>query len=140
MDAAVKKIESTKSLNQIISGNVVKLKIHLMQVFSLLYRYPAFGRLWMGRFISLCGDAFTLIALPWFVLQITGSGVATAGILLTLQLPAILTSTAIGSLIDRFQPRTIIMIDNGLRTFIIALIPILYWFGMLKPWQLFFTH
>jgi MFS family permease len=107
------------------------------QSFSLLSRHPAFGRLWVGRSISLFGDAFTLIALPWFVLQVTESGTATAGILLTLQLPAILTSMVIGSLIDRFQPRTIITIDNGLRTFIVGLIPILYWFGLLELWLLF---
>ena len=113
------------------------MKNQIWQMFSLLYRYPAFGRLWVGRLISLFGDAFTLIALPWFVLKITGSGTATAGILLTLQLPAILTSMAIGSLIDRFQPRAIITIDNGLRTFIIGLIPILYLFGLLELWLLF---
>ena len=109
----------------------------LRQAFRLLYRYPAFGRLWVGRSISLFGDAFTMIALPWFVLQITDSGTATASILLTLQLPAILTSMSIGSLIDRFQPRTIITIDNGLRTLVIGLIPILYWFGRLELWMLF---
>ena len=103
----------------------------------MLYRYPAFGRLWAGRLVSLFGDALTLIALPWFVLQVTGSGTATAGILLTLQLPAILTSLGIGSLIDRFQPRAIIAIDNGLRCLIIGLIPVLYWFGLLELWLLF---
>jgi len=113
------------------------MKNQIWQAFRLLYRYPAFGRLWIGRSISLFGDAFTLIALPWFVLQITGSGTATASILLTLQLPALLTSMAIGSLIDRFQPRAIITIDNGLRTLIIGLIPILYWFGLLELWLLF---
>jgi len=113
------------------------MKNQLWKVFSLLYRYPAFGRLWIGRSISLFGDALTLIALPWFVLQVTGSGTAVAGILLALQLPAILTSMVIGSLIDRFQPRIIIAIDNGLRTFIIGLIPILYWFGLLELWLLF---
>jgi len=107
------------------------------QAFSLLYRYPAFGRLWLGRLVSLFGDAFALIALPWFVLQLTGSGTATAGILLTLQLPAIATSIVIGSLIDRFQPRAIIAIDNGLRTLIIGLIPLLYWSGGLEIWLLF---
>jgi hypothetical protein len=50
------------------------------QVLGLLYRYPAFGRLWAGRLVSLFGDAFALIALPWFVLQVTGSGTVTAGI------------------------------------------------------------
>src|SRR5215216_3541629 len=113
------------------------MKNQTWQAFRLLYRYPAFGRLWIGRSISLFGDAFTLISLPWFVLQITESGTATASILLTLQLPAILTSLAIGSLIDRFQPRTIITIDNSLRTLIIGLIPILHWFGLLELWLLF---
>jgi MFS family permease len=113
------------------------MKNQIWQAFRLFHRYPAFGRLWVGRSISLFGDAFTLIALPWFVLQATASGTATAGILLTLQLPAILTSMVIGSLIDRFQPRAIITIDNGLRTLIIGLIPVLYWFGLLELWLLF---
>jgi MFS family permease len=113
------------------------MKNQFWQAFSVLYRYPAFGRLWIGRLISLFGDALTLIALPWFVLQVTESGTATAGILLTLQLPAILTSLVIGSLIDRFQPRAIITIDNGLRTLIVGLVPILYWFDLLELWLLF---
>jgi MFS family permease len=113
------------------------MKNQLWKAFSLLYRYPAFRRLWIGRLISLFGDALTLIALPWFVLQVTESGTATAGILLILQLPAILTSMVIGSLIDRFQPRVIIAIDNGIRAFIIGLIPILYLFGLFELWLLF---
>ncbi len=113
------------------------MKNHIWQAFGLLYRYPAFGRLWIGKLISSCGDEFAVIALPWFVLQITGSGTATAGIMLTMQLPAILTSTILGSLIDRFQPRTIMTMDNGLRTIIVGLIPILYWFGGLELWLLF---
>jgi len=44
---------------------------------------------------------------------------------------------AIGSLVDRFQPRVILSIDNGLRTLIIGLIPILHWFGLLELWMLF---
>src|SRR6266496_6481381 len=126
-----------KAPRRMISKNGSKLKTHLWQVFSLLYRYPAFGRLWVGRLVSLFGDAFALIALPWFVLQVTGSGTATAGILLTLQLPAIITSMVIGSLIDRFQPRAIITIDNAIRTVIFGVIPILYWFGWLELWILF---
>src|SRR6266545_6778148 len=113
------------------------MKNQFWRPFRLLCRYPAFGRLWVGRSISLFGYAFTLIALPLFVLQITDSGTATASILLTLQLPAVLTSMGIGSLIDRFQPRVIITIDNSLRTLIIGLIPILYWFGLLVLWMLF---
>ena len=128
---------NTKPPERITPRRLSKLKVQLWQVFGLLYHYPAFGRLWVGRLTSLFGDAFALIALPWFVLQVTGSGVATAGILLTLQLPAMITSLGIGSLIDRFQPRAIITIDNSARTLIIALIPILYWLGWLELWLLF---
>jgi hypothetical protein len=64
--------------------------IRFWQVFRLLYRYPAFSRLWVGRLVSLFGDAFAFIALPWFVLKVTGSGAATAGILLTLSFPPLL--------------------------------------------------
>jgi hypothetical protein len=39
-------------------------------------RSPAFLRLWLGLSISYVGDQFTTIALLWFVLQLTGSGVA----------------------------------------------------------------
>ncbi len=38
--------------------------------------HPAFRRLWLGLVISRLGDQFTVIALIWFVLQLTGSGVA----------------------------------------------------------------
>jgi MFS family permease len=113
------------------------MKNQTSQAFRLLYRYPTFGRLWIGRTISLLGDSMTMIALPWFVLEVTGSGAATAGILLALQLPAILTSMVIGSLVDRFQPRAIITIDNGARTVIVGLISVLYWLGLLELWLLF---
>jgi MFS family permease len=133
----VRRIYGTAKLTDGYIGVSYYMKNQIWQAFRLLYRYPAFGRLWVGRSISLFGDAFTLIALPWFVLQVTGSGTATAGILLTLQLPTLLTSMVVGSLIDRFQTRFIVSIDNGLRTLIIGLIPVLYWFGLLEVWLLF---
>ena len=105
-----------------------------MVCYIAILHLAAFGLAGQYR---LFGDAFALISLPWFVLQVTGSGTATAGILLALQLPAVLTSMVIGSLMDRYQPRVIITIDNGVRTLIIGLIPILYWFGLLALWLLF---
>ena len=103
----------------------------------LLFRYPAFGRLWAGRLVSLFGDAFAVIALPWFVLQATGLGAAAAAILLALQLPAILTSIGMGWLIDRVQPRAIIALDNVLRALILGLIVIWYASGAQELWMLF---
>jgi len=46
------------------------MKNQLWQAFGLLHRYPAFGRFWVGRSISMFGDAFTLIALHWSALAV----------------------------------------------------------------------
>ncbi len=110
---------------------------HFWQAATLLRRYPTFARFWVAKLISLLGDNMAFIALPWFVLQTTHSGTATAGVMLSLQLPALLTSLLIGSLVDRFQPRTVMAVDNVLRTLIILCIPLLYWFNALALWQLF---
>ncbi|MFN8493749.1 MAG: MFS transporter [Caldilineaceae bacterium] len=110
---------------------------HFWQAATLLRRYPIFARFWVAKLISLLGDNMAFIALPWFVLQTTHSGTATAGVMLCLQLPALLTSLLIGSLVDRFQPRTVMAVDNALRTLIIVCIPLLYWLNALALWQLF---
>jgi len=46
-------------------------------------RHPAFRRLWLGLSISYLGDQFTIIALLWFVLQLTGSGAAVGFVILS---------------------------------------------------------
>ena len=104
---------------------------------ALLRRYPVFRRFWAAKLLSLLGDSMTFIALPWFVLQTTGSGTTTAAILLTLQLPAVLSGMVAGSLIDRFQPRLVLGLDNALRAVLITLIPMLHWLGGLEMWVLF---
>ena len=53
---------------------------------------PAFRRLWLGLVISRLGDQFTIIALVWFVLQLTGSGVAIGLVVFCFQLPTIISS------------------------------------------------
>ena len=50
-------------------------------------RHPAFQRLWLGLSISYLGDQFTIIALLWFVLQLTGSGAAVGLVIFCFDLP-----------------------------------------------------
>jgi MFS family permease len=97
---------------------------------SPLHR-PAFRRLWVGLVISRLGDQFTIIALVWFVLQLTGSGIAIGLVVFCFQLPTIISSPLMGKLLDRYQPRTIMAIDNFGRACIIASIPLLYMLGFL---------
>lgn len=50
-------------------------------------RHTAFQRLWLGLSISYLGDQFTIIALLWFVLQLTGSGAPVGLVILCFDLP-----------------------------------------------------
>lgn len=110
---------------------------HFWQAFTLLRRYPTFTRFWAAKLVSVLGDNMIFIAFPWFVLQMTHSATATAGVMLCLQLPALVTGLLMGSLIDRFQPRQVMLVDNALRTLIVGCIPLLYWLDLLALWQLF---
>jgi MFS family permease len=98
----------------------------------LIRGVPTFGRFWAASLASYVGDAMAWIALPWFVLRTTGSATATAGVLLALELPAILTGALAGSLMDRLQPRRLIALDNALRMLVFVLVPLLYWLGGLS--------
>ena len=106
------------------------------RVRSPLYR-PTFLRLWLGMMFSRMGDALTTVALIWFVLQLTGSGIAIGLVVLCFQLPAIIASPLMGILLDRYQPRLVMAVDNFGRACIIAAIPLLYLLGALQLWMVY---
>lgn len=99
--------------------------------------HPVFRRLWLGLTISRMGDALTMVALTWFVLQLTGSGLAIGLLVLCFQLPAMVSSPLIGKLLDRCQPRLIMGLDSFCRSAIIVTIPLLYWSGNLHLWMVY---
>jgi len=98
---------------------------------------PAFQRLWLGLSISYLGDQFTVIALLWFVLQLTGSGAAVGLVILCFDLPGVVTGAILGRLLDRYQPRLVMGFDNLARAALIAAIPTLYALGSLQLWHVF---
>lgn len=100
-------------------------------------RSDAFLRLWLGLSASYIGDQFTAIALLWFVLRLTGSGVALGLVLLCFQLPGMLTGPLLGALLDRWQPRVVMGIDNCARALLIGAIPGLSLLGVLQLWHIY---
>jgi MFS family permease len=76
-----------------------------------------------GLSISYLGDQFTIIALLWFVLQLTGSGAAVGLVILCFDLPGVVTGAILGRLLDRYQPRLVMGFDNLARAALIAAIP-----------------
>src|SRR4030095_3875309 len=101
------------------------------------WRHPAFRRLWLGLSISNLGDQFTIIALLWFVLQLTGSVAAVRLVILCFDLPGIITGAILGGLLDRYQPRLVMGFDNLARAALIATIPALLALGSLQLWHVF---
>lgn len=100
-------------------------------------RHPAFQRLWLGLSLSYVGDQFTIIALLWFVLQLTGSGAAVGLVILCFDLPGVVTGAILGRLLDRWQPRLVMGVDNLARAALIAAIPTLHALGRLQLWHVF---
>ena len=98
-------------------------------------RQPAFQRLWLGLSVSYLGDQFTIIALLWFVLQLTGSGAAVGLVILCFDLPGVVTGALLGQVLDRYQPRLVMSADNLARAALIAAIPTLYAVGALRLWM-----
>src|SRR5687768_1544828 len=92
--------------------------------------------LFLANAISLVGNVFSMIAIPWFVLQTTGSATQTGITGFFTILPVVLAGLLGGTLIDRLgYKRTSINADyaSGITT---ALIPLLYATIGLEFWQL----
>jgi MFS family permease len=92
--------------------------------------------LFAANAISLVGNVLSAIAIPWFVLQTTGSATQTGITGFFTVLPVVLAGFFGGTLVDRLgYKRTSIIADiaSGATT---ALIPLLYFTVGLEFWQL----
>jgi MFS family permease len=98
---------------------------------------PYFRNLWIGSAISLFGDQFYLVALPWLVLQLTGSSLALGMILMTAAVPRAALMLAGGALTDRFSPLRVLMATASARTLLVAVIAVLAWLKIIHLWHLY---
>jgi MFS family permease len=95
-------------------------------------------RLWLiGGTISLLGDQFYLVALPWLVLQQTGSAAAMGAILMTGAIPRALLMLMGGAVSDRMSARKIMMATATARTICVTVIGVLVCLRILRTWELY---
>lgn len=80
-----------------------------------------FSLLWLGQIVSMCGDGFLIIALPYYVYQLTGSVLQTGITVIVETLPAVLLSSLAGVFVDRWNRRWTMMIADLLRTAVLLL-------------------
>ena len=98
---------------------------------SLLNRNVSF--LWVGQLVSQAGDSITHMAVIWLMLDMTGSPSLTGFIAFAATAPALIFGLFAGVLADQYRRRTLMLISDIMRFFIIVLIPILYSMEMLSP-------
>lgn len=73
-----------------------------------------------GQLISLIGDAFYAIALPWYMLT-RGGGPASLGLVMTAYgVPMGIATLLGGWLSDKLRPRRVMLVSDCIRTFIVG--------------------
>lgn len=86
--------------------------------------------------ISVLGSALTALAIPWFVLQTTGSA-AQMGLTACVEVGANLVAGAFGGiLVDRVSQKRISILADLASGFAVALVPLLYYTVGLALWEL----
>jgi MFS family permease len=96
-----------------------------------------FRLLWVGEGISVLGDQFYFIALPWLVLQLTGDPLATGTVLAVAGIPRALFMLVGGALTDRFSPRTLMLLSNLFRFVLTGMLAATVMIGSINLWMLY---
>ena len=100
-------------------------------------RIRNFRSLWIGEGISLLGDQFYLIALPWLVLSLTGNALAVGTVLATAGIPRALFMLLGGALTDRFTPRKLMINSNIARMVLTGVLAALVLTNLIQLWMLY---
>lgn len=98
---------------------------------AALFKDRNFRWLMAGSAISLLGDQFTLLALPWLVLRLTGDTVALGTVLALVGIPRAVFILVGGAVVDRFSPQRVLMLTKHVNTVLLALLALGVWQDML---------
>lgn len=98
---------------------------------------PSFRALLAGGGLSQLGDVCFMVALPWLVLQITGSSLALGGILTALAIPRAALMLFGGAVSDRVSPRNILLAANCVLALSVACVGVLAMHHLPALWVLY---
>jgi len=86
---------------------------------ELLRTNKDFRQLWLGQVVSQMGDWFNTIALYTIILNLTGSGRDIGLLMVARFLPSFVFGSLSGVLADRFSRRSIMIVSDLLRAFVV---------------------
>ena len=87
-----------------------------------LLRDGNFRWLLSGAVVSNLGDQFTLLALPWAVLQMTGDPLQLGLVLLLIGVPRAVFILLGGAIVDRHSPQRVLMLSKHANTVLLAVL------------------
>jgi len=103
---------------------------------SLLLRDRNF-RWYIGNaVVSFLGDQFSIIALPWLVLKMTGDALIVGTVLAVISVPRALFIFIGGALVDRYSPKRVLMITKYANMVLLAVSAILVLTNSLSLWMI----
>ncbi|HZE23092.1 MAG TPA: MFS transporter [Blattabacteriaceae bacterium] len=100
-------------------------------------RVRNFQLLLWGSSISLIGDQFYFIAMPWLVLQQTGSALAMGTVMMSGAIPRTVLMLMGGAVSDRISPRKVMIFTAFLRAVLVSVVGLLIWTKLLQTWELY---
>ena len=93
--------------------------------------------LYIGETVSLLGDQFYVIALPWLTIQLTNSGITLGTVLMTAAIPRAVLMLFGGVFSDRFSPRLVMFISNALRGVLIVIFATIVALKATQLWHIY---
>ncbi|MFF3318175.1 MFS transporter [Streptomyces sp. NPDC003035] len=86
--------------------------------------------------ISITGNALTLIGVPWFALDTTGSPAKAGFVAFCAAVPVVVSAIVGGPVIDRIGRRRVSVVSDLVCALALAAIPLLHRAGLLEFWML----
>lgn len=98
-------------------------------------RAPIFALL-LANAVSMVGNNLTVVAIPWFVLETTGSAARTGIVAFATVLPTVVAAVLGGALVDRIGNKRISVASDLVSAVTVACVPLLHLTIGLAFWQL----
>ena len=89
---------------------------------TALLREPNFRWMMGGGLISSLGDQFTMVALPWLVLTMTGDPFKLGLVIALMSIPRAVFMLLGGALVDRYSPKSVLMLSKFANALMLALL------------------
>ena len=102
-----------------------------------LFANRDFSLLFGGSSISAFGDQFTLVALPWLVLKLTGDPAALGIVLAVMAFPRAAFMLVGGAIVDRMSPRRVLLGARAVNAACIVVLAALVLIGDIQMWMVY---